>query len=88
MTYTKIPVDIDVDALKKIAEIGGGQFFRAADTDAMSNVYETINQLETTHVATKKFEHTREFFQWALYPGLFFLGLEIVLAHTRLRRVP
>jgi Ca-activated chloride channel family protein len=87
-TYTTIPVDIDVDALKKIAQIGGGQFFRAADTDAMSNVYKTINKLETTKVATKRFEHALEYFQWALYPGLFFLGLEIVLSHTRWRRVP
>ena len=88
MTYTKIPVDIDVDALKKIAQIGGGQFFRAADIDAMNNVYKTINKLETTHMATKRFEHAREFFQYALYPGLFFLGLEIVLSHTRWRRIP
>ena len=87
-TYTTIPVDIDVDALKKIAEIGGGQFFRAADTDAMENVYKTINKLETTRVETKHFEHVREYFPWALYPGLFFLGLEIVLSHTRFRRVP
>jgi Ca-activated chloride channel family protein len=85
--YTTIPVDIDVDALKKIADIGGGKFFRAADVDSMSNVYQTINKLETTKVATKHFEHAREFFQWALYPGLFFLGLEIVLSHTRLRRL-
>jgi Ca-activated chloride channel family protein len=88
ITYTKIPVDIDVDALKKIAEVGGGQFFRAADIDAMDNVYKTINKLETTQTATKKFEHVQEYFPWALYPGLFFLGLEIVLSHTRWRRVP
>ena len=86
--YTTIPVDIDVDALKKIAQVGGGQFFRAADVDSMANVYKTINKLETTKVATKHFEHARDFFQWALYPGLFFLGLEIVLSHTRLRRLP
>jgi Ca-activated chloride channel family protein len=86
--YTTIPVDIDVDALKKIAEVGHGQFFRAADVDSMSQVYKTINKLETTKVATKHFENAREFFQWALYPGLFFLGLEIVLSHTRLRRIP
>ena len=86
--YTTIPVDIDVDALKKIAEVGNGQFFRAADTDAMANVYQTINKLEVSRVATKHFEHAREFFQYALYPGLFFLGLQIVLSHTRFRRVP
>jgi Ca-activated chloride channel homolog len=87
-TYTTIPVDMDEDALKKIAQIGGGQFFRAADYDTLQNVYKVINKLETTKVATKHFEHAREFFQWALYPGLFFLGLEIVLSHTRLRRIP
>jgi Ca-activated chloride channel family protein len=87
-TYTTIPVDIDTDALKKIAEVGGGQFFRAADTDAMENVYKTINKLEVSRVETKRFEHAREFFPYALYPGLFFLGLEIVLSHTRFRRVP
>jgi Ca-activated chloride channel homolog len=87
-TYTTIPVDIDTDALKKIAEVGGGQFFRAADSDAMENVYKTINKLEVSKVQTKHFDHVREFFQYALYPGLFFLGLEIVLSHTRFRRVP
>jgi Ca-activated chloride channel family protein len=88
MTYTMIPVDIDTDALKKIADISGGKFFRAADTDAMAHVYQTINKLETTRVATKHFEHATEYFPWALYPGLFFLGLEVVLSHTRWRRVP
>jgi Ca-activated chloride channel family protein len=87
-TYTTIPVDIDVDALKKIADITGGQFFRAADVDSMEHVYKAINKLETSRVATKHFEHVREYFPWALDAGLAFLGLEIVLAHTRWRRVP
>jgi Ca-activated chloride channel family protein len=87
-TYTTIPVDIDEDALRKIAEIGHGKFFRAADTDAMEHVYETINKLEKSKVVAKHFEHATEYFPWALYPGLFFLGLEIVLSHTRWRRVP
>jgi len=87
-TYTTIPVDIDEDALRKIAEIGHGKFFRAADTDAMAHVYETINKLEKSKVVAKHFEHATEYFPWALYPGLFFLGLEIVLSHTRWRRVP
>ena len=86
--YTTIPVDIDVDALKKIAEIGGGKFYRAADYDTIKNVYKQINQLEKTKVAVKRFQHVKEYFAWALYPGLLFLGLEIVLANTRFRRVP
>jgi Ca-activated chloride channel homolog len=88
ITYTTIPVDIDNDALQKIADIGEGKFFRAADYDTLKHVYEEINKLETTKVSVKHFQHVKEYFAWALYPGLLFLGLEIVLAHTRLRRVP
>jgi len=88
VTYTTIPVDIDNDALQKIADIGGGKFFRAADYDTLKHVYEEINKLETTAAAVKHFQHVREYFVFALYPGLLFLGFEIGLAHTRWRRVP
>jgi Ca-activated chloride channel family protein len=86
--YITIPVDIDNDALQKIADVTGGKFFRAADVDSMQNVYKEINRLETTQVAIKHFQHVREYFVWALFPGLLFLGTEIALAHTRWRRVP
>jgi len=87
-TYTMIPVDIDNDALQKIADIGGGKFFRAADYDTIQKVYAEINQLETSKITVKHFQHVRECFMWALYPGILCLGLEIILAHTRWRRVP
>jgi Ca-activated chloride channel family protein len=86
--YTTIPVDIDVDALKKIAEVGGGKFFRAADYDSINHVYDAINQLEKTKVAVKRFEHVQDYFKYPLRGGLLFFGLEILLAHTRWRRVP
>ena len=87
-TYTTIPVDIDVDALKQIAAVGEGQFFRAADLDSLDRVYGAINQLEKTKVAVKRFQHVHDYFRKALDCGLFLLGLEILLAHTRWRRVP
>ncbi len=88
ITYTTIPVDIDNDALQKIADVGGGKFFRAADYNTLKRVYQEINTLETSKVAVKHFHHVKEYFAWALYPGLLFLGIEIALAHTRFRRVP
>ena len=88
ITYTTIPVDIDNDALQKIADVGGGKFFRAADYDTLKKVYAEINALEPTKVAVKRFQHVKEYFIWALYPGLLFFGLEIALANTRWRRVP
>jgi len=86
--YTTIPVDIDNAALQRIADVGGGKFFRAADTEAMHHVYDEINQLETSKVSARQYNHFTEYFMWLIYPGLLFLGLEISLAHTRFRRVP
>jgi len=88
MIYTTIPVDIDNDALQKIADIGGGKFFRAADLNTLKHVYDEINKLETSKESVKHFQHVTEYFAWALYPGLIFLGVEIALAHTRFRRTP
>jgi len=88
ITYTTIPVDIDNEALQKIADIGGGKFYRAADYDTLKRVYGEINALEPTKVAVKHYQHVKEYFVWALYPGLLFFGLEIALANTRWRRVP
>jgi Ca-activated chloride channel family protein len=86
--YVTIPVDINEGDLKKIAEITGGKFYRATDTETLQRVYKEINQLETSKAAVKHFEHVREYFAWMIYPGLFFFGLEVALAHTRWRRVP
>ncbi len=86
--FTPIPVDIDNAALQRIADAGGGKFFRAADTETLHHVYEEINQLETSKVSTRQYNHFTEYFMWPVFPGLLFLGIEITLAHTRLRRVP
>jgi Ca-activated chloride channel family protein len=86
--YTTIPVDIDEGALQRIADAGGGKFFRAADTETLHHVYDEINRLETTQVSTRQYHHFTEYFMWMVYPGLLFFGLEVGLAHTRLRRVP
>jgi Ca-activated chloride channel family protein len=86
--YTTIPVDIDNAALQKIADVGGGKFFRAADYDSIQRVYEEINKLEPTNVGVQHFEHVQEYFACALLPGIFVLGLEVALAHTRWRRSP
>jgi Ca-activated chloride channel homolog len=86
--YTTIPVDIDNEALQKIADIGNGKFFRAADYETLQHVYDEINKLETSKVAVQHFEHVKEYFALALYPALFFLCLEVTPAHTLWRRTP
>ena len=46
--YTQYPGGFDEELLKQIAERTGGRYFRAEDPEALAQVFETINQLETT----------------------------------------
>ncbi|UCS92070.1 VWA domain-containing protein [Echinicola marina] len=38
--------DLDEDTLKEIAEMTGGQYFRAIDTERLNEIYEELNKLE------------------------------------------
>lgn len=79
---------IDEDALRKIAGITNGQYFRATDAEALKKIYAQILELERTKFQVKEFEKAREYFRWAAIPALLLLGLELGLAHTRLRVLP
>jgi Ca-activated chloride channel family protein len=81
-------VDLDEETLKKVADIGGGQYFRAADTDSLEKIYDTIDKLEKTEVKVKEFFHFRELYAYFLLPALLLLGTEILLRMTILRVLP
>ena len=81
-------VDLDESTLKKVAGIGSGQYFRAADSKQLSEIYDLIDQEEKTEIKVKEFFHFRELYHYFLIPGLFLLGLEIFLKSTLLRVVP
>lgn len=42
----RVPLPLDEAGLKHIADITAGQYFRAEETTALSQVYQTLNQLE------------------------------------------
>lgn len=81
-------VDLDEATLKKIADIGGGKYFRAADTEGLEEIYDIIDRAEKTEVKVKEFFHFRELYPYFLIPALALLGLEILLKTTVLRTVP
>jgi Ca-activated chloride channel family protein len=86
--YRMIPVDIDEDTLQKIAQMTGGKYYRADNTQRFQAIYAEIDKLEKTEADVKKFSHHRELFAWAIAPGLGLLLLEILLRHTVWRRLP
>ena len=81
-------VDLDEGTLKKVANIGGGEYFRAADTKKLSEIYHIIDRQEKTEIKVKEFFHFRELYSYFLIPALIMLCLEIFLKTTILRILP
>ncbi|MBO7520746.1 MAG: hypothetical protein J6T16_00715, partial [Opitutales bacterium] len=80
--------NLDESELKKIAEITGGQFYRATDYKNLQSIYDKIDSLEKTEVKIRNFTEYRELFAYPLTLALALLMLERLLANTRLRRLP
>jgi Ca-activated chloride channel homolog len=81
-------VDVDEKTLQAVAEVTGGRFYRATDTDSLQKIYEQINGYEKSAQTVQKYEHYEELYPWALMPALVILGLSLILQQTRLRRLP
>lgn len=81
-------VDLDEETLKRVASIGNGKYFRAADSERLSEIYDIIDREEKTEVEIKEFFHFRELYPYFLIPAIVFFGLEIFLSATILRVIP
>ncbi len=86
--YVYQQVDIDIDMLKLIAEKTSGEFFKAENTKALDQIYNMIDQLETTEVKVRKWVEYKEYHLFLLIPGFILLCLYILLSNTRLLRIP
>jgi Ca-activated chloride channel family protein len=80
--------EIDEEALRKIADITGGLYFRAEDGEGLKEIYDTINELERSQVEVKTFTRYRELAIWLMLPGALLLTLEILLRRTLFRTIP
>lgn len=88
MRYQQVPVKIDEDLLRKIAQSTGGEYFRATDNEALKTIYTTIDQLEKTKIEKKEYsKKTEEYWRYAVLALLLLVG-EILLRQTVLRTVP
>ncbi len=81
-------VDLDEETLKEVARIGGGKYYRATDTEVLSEIYDMIDQEEKTEVKVKEFFHFRELYPYFLIPALILLLFEVFLTTTILRGIP
>lgn len=86
--YVQARVDIDEPTLKKIAQIGGGLFFRAYDQRSLAKTYEQIDRLERTKMKVTQYSDFKELFSWFIYPALGFLLLELFFTNTFFVKIP
>ena len=86
--YQMLPVDIDEDTLKKIADLTGGKYYRADNAERFSQIYAEIDKLEKTEAVINKFAQFDELFPWVVSLGLALLLTEVTLGQTVFRRLP
>jgi Ca-activated chloride channel family protein len=95
----QVPVEIDEETLKKVAEMTGGKYFRAKDKNSLKDIYAEIDKLERSVVDEKKYYEYQELaYNWIklgslslpppLIVALILLAAEMLLANTRFRRIP
>ncbi|MFQ5463463.1 MAG: VWA domain-containing protein [Phycisphaerae bacterium] len=81
-------MQVDEAALKSIAKVTGGKYFRATDTDSLRTIYEEIDRLERKKTGERVFKDDTYAAKIAMLAGLALLMLETLLSNTRYRRIP
>lgn len=83
--YGRVQVEIDEELLKEIAEVTGGQYFRATDNRKLKEIYKEIDKLERTDVEEFKFYNYEEKYRPLVLLAGMLLLLEVLLRFTLFR---
>ena len=86
--FQKMQSDLDEGTLEKVANITGGTFFRAQNSEELSRIYEMIDRLEKTELKTRQYTTWNEKFYGFLLWGALLILIDFILRHTRFRRIP
>jgi Ca-activated chloride channel family protein len=78
----------DEELLQQIAQLTGGRFYRANNTEQLQQIYGEIDKLEKTEAVVSKYTEFKELFPWLVMTGLALLLLELAMGQTFLRRLP
>ena len=74
--------ELDEKSLTEIAQLTGGQYFRARNTEEMEQIYQVIDELEPTEGDGEQLRPRQELYHWPL--GLALIsGIAWVLLTTR-----
>jgi Ca-activated chloride channel family protein len=86
--YQQVRIDIDEKLLEGIAQVTGGKYFRATDTESLRSIYQAIDALEKTRIKQAGYFEYDELFARVLLAALMVLLIELVLSSTVLLKIP
>lgn len=86
--FKNIPVEIDEDVLRQIANVTGGKYFRATDNNKLREIYTQIDKLEKSKINVKEYSKKEDQFMPLIWIALILLILEILVRKTLLRSIP
>ncbi|MFH0802094.1 MAG: VWA domain-containing protein [bacterium] len=88
MHWQPIREDLDEVALRKIADLTGGTYFKAEDEESLAGIFKQIDRMEKREIKTTVIKRYLERYAWLLLPAFLLLAFETLLGHTILRRIP
>ena len=83
-----IPVQIDEEMLRTVAQTTGGRYFRATSKQALRQIYDEIGTMETSEIDERVYTDVDERYPMFLFPAILFVLLDVALSTTLLRRFP
>ncbi|MEA3403292.1 MAG: VWA domain-containing protein [Armatimonadota bacterium] len=93
-TYARNPdgtfkrTEMDEETLRAVAELSEGEYYRAADPNALEEIYETIRTLEKSEFESRQYRRYQELAPALLWPAMGLLAVQVLLSCTWLRKVP
>jgi Ca-activated chloride channel family protein len=83
--YQNVRVDIDEEMMQRVADITGGKYYRATDTESLLSIYGEIDELERTKVEEVIYTENEDLYLDFLLPGIALLLLGLMFERSVFR---
>jgi Ca-activated chloride channel homolog len=87
-TPTIVLQPANYSVLNRMSSLSRARSYRAKNLRELQDIYDEIDRLEKTEVKLRRFTTYTPLFQWPLLAALGLFAVEVLLANTKLRRVP
>lgn len=85
--YQMMDSEFDETTLKKIAQVTGGEYFRATDNNSLRAIYQQIDEMEKTKIRVQEYSKKNESFFLFVILAFGCLLLEILLRNIVLKTI-